>query len=125
MNLPTAHATDGVGSVLNRDVDDAVDPHLERIKNEVIGNDSDEEVMLLIRYLSANIVWILLDLLLEHAEILLQDEDFVADKDDEGSPTDDSGEGESDASKSGEEKEVNFLLRRLRFNVVSECHFNR
>lgn len=35
-----------------------------------------------------------------------QDEDFVADKDDGGSPTDDSGEGESDASKSGDEKEV-------------------
>lgn len=75
------------------------------------------------------IVWILLDILLEHTkkhvEILLQDEDFVADKDDEGSPTDDSGEGESDASKSGEEKEVKgFLLRLLRFNIVHECHVN-
>ncbi|KAL2251267.1 UNVERIFIED_CONTAM: FACT complex subunit SSRP1 [Sesamum indicum] len=30
-----------------KDVDDAVDPHLERIKNEAIGDDSDEEVMLL------------------------------------------------------------------------------
>lgn len=61
----------------------------------------------------------------KHVEILLQDEDFVADKDDEGSPTDDSGEGESDASKSGEEKEVkDFLLGLLRFNVVHECRVN-
>ena len=36
----------------------------------------------------------------------LQDSDFVADKDDEGSPTDDSGADDSDASKSGDEKEV-------------------
>lgn len=54
MNLPTAQATDGVAAVLHRDVDDAVDPHLERIKNEVIGNDSDEEVMFLVRYFSAD-----------------------------------------------------------------------
>ncbi|KAL0431696.1 UNVERIFIED_CONTAM: FACT complex subunit SSRP1 [Sesamum radiatum] len=75
MNLGSAKSIDGVASVL-KDVDDAVDPHLERIKNEAIGDDSDEE-----------------------------DEDFVADKDDGGSPSDDSGEGESDASESGEEKE--------------------
>ncbi|XP_057768691.1 FACT complex subunit SSRP1 isoform X2 [Salvia miltiorrhiza] len=74
MNLPTTQATDGVADVLHHADDDAVDPHLERIKNEAI---SDEE-----------------------------DEDFVADKYDEGSPTDDSGEGESDASKSGDEKEA-------------------
>lgn len=36
----------------------------------------------------------------------LQDEDFVAEKDDGGSPTDDSGEEDSDASESGDEKEV-------------------
>ncbi|KAH6804974.1 high mobility group [Perilla frutescens var. hirtella] len=77
MNLPTSQATNEDTDVLHRDDDDAVDPHLNRIINGVIGNDSDEE-----------------------------DEDFVADKDDEGSPTDDSGEGESDASKSGEEKEA-------------------
>lgn len=35
-----------------------------------------------------------------------QDEDFVAEKDDSGSPTDDSGEEESDASKSGDERQV-------------------
>ena len=38
--------------------------------------------------------------------IIAQDEDFVLDKDDGGSPTDDSDEDESDASDSGEEKEV-------------------
>ncbi|KAL7238431.1 hypothetical protein ACSBR2_004518 [Camellia fascicularis] len=58
------------------DDDDAVDPHLERIKNAVGDDESDEE-----------------------------DEDFVADRDDGGSPTDDSGEEESDASDSGGEKE--------------------
>ena len=35
-----------------------------------------------------------------------QDEDFVADKDDGGSPTDDSEEEGSDASDTGDEKEV-------------------
>ncbi|KAL0377513.1 UNVERIFIED_CONTAM: FACT complex subunit SSRP1 [Sesamum radiatum] len=75
MNLGADQATEGVASVIN-DIDDAVDPHLERIKNEAIGDESDEE-----------------------------DEDFVADKDDEGSPTDDSG-GETDASDSGDEKEA-------------------
>ncbi|KAL8471526.1 hypothetical protein ACS0TY_028968 [Phlomoides rotata] len=59
------------------EMDDAVDPHLERIKNQTGGDESDEE-----------------------------DEDFVLDKDDGGSPTDDSGEGESDASDSGGEKET-------------------
>ncbi|KHN13241.1 FACT complex subunit SSRP1 [Glycine soja] len=57
--------------------DDAVDPHLERIKNEAGGDESDEE-----------------------------DSDFVADKDDEGSPTDDSGADDSDGSDSGDEKEA-------------------
>ncbi|KAL0350926.1 UNVERIFIED_CONTAM: FACT complex subunit SSRP1 [Sesamum radiatum] len=75
MNLGTDQTTEGVASVIN-DIDDAVDPHLERIKNEAIGDESDEE-----------------------------DEDFVVDKDDEGSPTDDSG-GETDASDSGDEKEA-------------------
>ncbi|KAL2523409.1 FACT complex subunit SSRP1 [Forsythia ovata] len=77
MNLGAARTADGVAAVLQNDDDDAVDPHLERIRNEAAGDESDEE-----------------------------DEDFVLDKDDGGSPTDDSGEGESDGNESGEEKEV-------------------
>ncbi|KDO72491.1 hypothetical protein CISIN_1g0065122mg [Citrus sinensis] len=76
MNLGDMKTTDGVAAVLQEDDDDAVDPHLERIKNEAGGDESDEE-----------------------------DSDFVADKDDGGSPTDDSGEEDSDASESGGEKE--------------------
>ncbi|KAK6913217.1 Histone chaperone RTT106/FACT complex subunit SPT16-like, middle domain [Dillenia turbinata] len=75
MNLGGVQTTDGVAAVLQNDEDDAVDPHLERIKNEAGGDESDEE-----------------------------DEDFVVDKDDGGSPTDDSGEEESDASE-GENEE--------------------
>lgn len=75
LNLGAGQATNGVAAVLGDDDDDAVDPHLERIKNAA-ADESDEE-----------------------------DEDFVADKDDGGSPTDDSGEEDSDASESGEEKE--------------------
>ncbi|KAL7100842.1 hypothetical protein ACP275_08G020100 [Erythranthe tilingii] len=78
MNLGSAKTPEiGVAAVLQSEIDDAVDPHLERIKNEAIGDESDEE-----------------------------DEDFVIEKDDGGSPTDDSGEGESDASDSGDEKEA-------------------
>ncbi|PON95894.1 Structure-specific recognition protein [Trema orientale] len=80
MNLGDIQRTDGVASVLQEEEDDAVDPHLVRVKNEAGGDESDEE-----------------------------DEDFVADKDDEGSPTDDSGEEESDASESGGEKEARHL----------------
>ncbi|KAL5806615.1 hypothetical protein ACOSQ4_029348 [Xanthoceras sorbifolium] len=76
MNLGDMKTTEGVAAVLRDEDDDAVDPHLERIKNEAGGDESDEE-----------------------------DEDFVADKDDGGSPTDDSGEDDSDGSDSGEEKE--------------------
>lgn len=76
MNLGDGPTTDGVARVLQDEEDDAVDPHLERIKNQAGGDESDEE-----------------------------DEDFVIDKDDGGSPTDDSGEEESDASESGTEKE--------------------
>ncbi|KAL4364235.1 hypothetical protein GQ457_04G033190 [Hibiscus cannabinus] len=76
MNLGDVRTADGVAEILQNEDDDAVDPHLERIKNEAGGDESDEE-----------------------------DEDFVLDKDDGGSPTDDSGEDESDASKSGDEKE--------------------
>ncbi|KAL5229587.1 hypothetical protein ABZP36_028363 [Zizania latifolia] len=66
----------GVTAVLQSTDDDAVDPHLERIKNQAGDEESDEE-----------------------------DEDFVADKDDSGSPTDDSGGEGSDGSLSGGEKE--------------------
>ncbi|XP_015879450.1 FACT complex subunit SSRP1 [Ziziphus jujuba] len=76
MNLGGPQTTDGVASVLQDEDDDAVDPHLVRVKNEAGGDESDEE-----------------------------DSDFVVDKDDGGSPTDDSGEEESDASESGGEKE--------------------
>ncbi|KAK9061744.1 hypothetical protein SSX86_018927 [Deinandra increscens subsp. villosa] len=69
-------ATDGVAAVLRDEEYDAVDPHLERIKNEAGEEESDEE-----------------------------DEDFVAEKDDEGSPTDDSGGDDSDRSDSGGEEE--------------------
>lgn len=65
-----------MAEILKNEDDDAVDPHLARIKND-IGDESDEE-----------------------------DEDFVLDKDDGGSPTDDSGGDESDASQSGDEREV-------------------
>ncbi|KAF3444756.1 hypothetical protein FNV43_RR14449 [Rhamnella rubrinervis] len=76
MNLGDPQATDGVTSVLEDEDDDAVDPHLVRVKNEAGGDESDEE-----------------------------DSDYFVDKDDGGSPTDDSGEEESDASDSGGEKE--------------------
>ncbi|KAI4351361.1 hypothetical protein L6164_005734 [Bauhinia variegata] len=76
MNLGGVQTTDGVAAVLRDDVDDAVDPHLERIRNEAGGEESDEE-----------------------------DSDFVADEDDGGSPTDDSGEDDSDGSGSDDEKE--------------------
>ncbi|XP_010029288.2 FACT complex subunit SSRP1 [Eucalyptus grandis] len=75
MNLGEQGA-DGVPGVLDVDDDDAVDPHLERIRIEAGVDESDEE-----------------------------DEDFVIDKDDGGSPTDDSGDDESDVSESGDEKE--------------------
>ncbi|XP_031488405.1 FACT complex subunit SSRP1-like isoform X1 [Nymphaea colorata] len=78
LNLGATQTTGGVADVLNDDDDDAVDPHLERIKNQRDegGEESDEE-----------------------------DEDFVVDKDDSGSPTDDSEEEDSDASGSAEDRE--------------------
>ncbi|XP_021808798.1 FACT complex subunit SSRP1 isoform X1 [Prunus avium] len=76
MNLGEGQTADGVAPLLEEADDDAVDPHLVRVKNEAGGDESDEE-----------------------------DEDFVIDKDDGGSPTDDSGEDDSDASESGAEKE--------------------
>ncbi|CAI8606451.1 unnamed protein product [Vicia faba] len=77
MNIADAQqAVGGVAKVLENDDDDAVDPHLERIRNEAGGDESDEE-----------------------------DSDFVIDKDDGGSPTDDSGADVSDASQSGGETE--------------------
>lgn len=44
MNLGDVQTADGVAAVLQSDDDDAVDPHLERIKNEAGGDESDEEV---------------------------------------------------------------------------------
>jgi structure-specific recognition protein 1 len=76
MNLADAQPTVGVAKVLENEDDDAVDPHLERIRNEAGGDESDEE-----------------------------DSDFVIDKDDGGSPTDDSGADDSDGSQSGSETE--------------------
>ncbi|KAG4958769.1 hypothetical protein JHK87_035402 [Glycine soja] len=43
MNLGDAQPTVGIKKVLENDDDDAVDPHLERIKNEAGGDESDEE----------------------------------------------------------------------------------
>lgn len=45
MNLGGSQAADGVAAVLQEDDDDAVDPHLERIKNAAGGDESDEEVL--------------------------------------------------------------------------------
>ncbi|PPS09771.1 hypothetical protein GOBAR_AA10867 [Gossypium barbadense] len=81
MNLGENETADSVAEILQNDDDDVVDPHLERIKNEAGVDESDEE-----------------------------DEDFVIDKDDGGSPTDDFGEEESDASESGDEKEVSHFV---------------
>ncbi|PNX93784.1 FACT complex subunit ssrp1-like protein [Trifolium pratense] len=82
MNLADAQPTvGGVAKVLENDDDDAVDPHLERIRNEAGGDESDEE-----------------------------DSDFVLDGDDGGSPTDDSGADDSDASQSGGETEASDLI---------------
>lgn len=47
MNLGDAQTTASVAAVLQNEDDDAVDPHLERIKNEAGGEESDEEVLLL------------------------------------------------------------------------------
>jgi structure-specific recognition protein 1 len=45
MNLGDAQATAGVAKVLENEDDDAVDPHLERIRNEAGEDESDEEVL--------------------------------------------------------------------------------
>ena len=42
MNLGDIRATEGVAAVLQNEEDDAVDPHLERIRNEAGGDDSEE-----------------------------------------------------------------------------------
>lgn len=47
MNLGDAQVPDGVSPLLEEPDDDAVDPHLVRVKNEAGGEDSDEEVKLL------------------------------------------------------------------------------
>lgn len=48
MNLGDIQRTDGVASVLQEEDDDAVDPHLVRVKNEAGGDESDEEVVFLL-----------------------------------------------------------------------------
>lgn len=53
MNLGDVRTTDGVAEILQNEDDDAVDPHLERIKNEAGGDESDEEVN------SLSVAWIL------------------------------------------------------------------
>lgn len=50
MNLGSAQTAEGVAAVLQSDIDDAVDPHLERIRNEAIGDESDEEVLFLFSF---------------------------------------------------------------------------
>lgn len=50
MNLGDIKTADGVAAVLQDEDDDAVDPHLERIKNEAGGDESDEEVNSSIHY---------------------------------------------------------------------------
>lgn len=51
MNLGDAQPAAGVAKVLENDDDDAVDPHLERIRNEAGDDESDEEVTNLYLYL--------------------------------------------------------------------------
>lgn len=48
MNLGDARTAEGVAAVLQNDDDDAVDPHLERIRNEAGGDESDEEVNIIV-----------------------------------------------------------------------------
>jgi len=45
MNLGDGQPTAGIKKVLENDDDDAVDPHLERIKNAAGDDESDEEVI--------------------------------------------------------------------------------
>lgn len=47
MNFGDMQTANGVTAVLQNDDDDAVDPHLERIKNQAGGDESDEEVLFL------------------------------------------------------------------------------
>lgn len=51
INLGDMQTADRVAAVLQDEDDDAVDPHLERIKNEAGGDESDEEVCSSIHYL--------------------------------------------------------------------------
>ncbi|KAL5722625.1 FACT complex subunit ssrp1 [Ranunculus cassubicifolius] len=43
LNLGVGQATEGVAAVLQDDDDDAVDPHLERIKNSTVDSDEEDE----------------------------------------------------------------------------------
>ncbi|CAK8565066.1 unnamed protein product [Lathyrus sativus] len=58
MNLGDALPAAGVAKAFESDDDDAVDPHLERIRNEAGENESDEEVpnLYLIHFLSSSFV---------------------------------------------------------------------
>ena len=57
MNLGDAQPTVGIKKVLENDDDDAVDPHLERIKNEAGGDESDEEVIKLMFYIIFTLIF--------------------------------------------------------------------
>lgn len=56
MNLGDLKTTDGVASVLQDEDDDAVDPHLVRVKNEAGGDESDEEVFFLLFFVLFSLV---------------------------------------------------------------------
>ena len=53
MNLGDVQGANGVAAVLQNSDDDAVDPHLERIKNEAGGEESDEEVPSSVTYFTS------------------------------------------------------------------------
>jgi len=57
LNLGDAQPTVGIKKVLENDDDDAVDPHLERIKNEAGGDESDEEVIKLMFYIIFTLIF--------------------------------------------------------------------
>lgn len=64
MNLGEGQTADGVAPLLEEADDDAVDPHLVRVKNEAGGDESDEEVLLLSYFLYVGVFLLLSDSLL-------------------------------------------------------------
>lgn len=64
MNLGESQTADGVAPLLEEADDDAVDPHLVRVKNEAGGDESDEEVLLLSYFLYVGVFLLLSDSLL-------------------------------------------------------------